>query len=51
MSLSVARAATELVVYEQASQRAPRPMVPSPDELAAHAAFLARLKDPVWLRA
>ncbi|MGB1547963.1 MAG: DNA polymerase III subunit epsilon [Alphaproteobacteria bacterium] len=28
--------------------RAPRPHVPSEEELAAHAAFLARLKDPIW---
>ena len=28
--------------------RAPRPMVPSVDELAAHAAFLGRLTNPIW---
>ena len=28
--------------------RTPRPVVPSAEELVAHAAFVARLKDPVW---
>jgi DNA polymerase-3 subunit epsilon len=31
--------------------RPPRPHAASPDELAAHAAFLAKLKDPLWLKA
>jgi DNA polymerase-3 subunit epsilon len=31
--------------------RPARPHAASPDELAAHAAFLGRLKDPVWLAA
>ncbi len=31
--------------------RAPRPHAPSDAELLAHAAFLAKLKDPVWLTA
>jgi DNA polymerase-3 subunit epsilon len=29
--------------------RPPRPHVPSEDELAAHAAFIAKLKTPLWL--
>jgi DNA polymerase-3 subunit epsilon len=29
--------------------RTPRPIVPSAEALAAHAAFIATLKDPVWL--
>jgi DNA polymerase-3 subunit epsilon len=29
--------------------RPPRPHAPSPEELAAHAAFVAKLEDPVWL--
>jgi DNA polymerase-3 subunit epsilon len=28
--------------------RPPRPHAPTADEAAAHAAFLARLKEPVW---
>jgi DNA polymerase-3 subunit epsilon len=30
--------------------RPPRPHAPSDDELAAHAAFIAKLSDPVWLK-
>ena len=30
--------------------RAPRPHAATDDELAAHAAFLAKLKDPLWTR-
>jgi DNA polymerase-3 subunit epsilon len=29
--------------------RPPRPHAPSDAELAAHAAFLAKLKSPLWL--
>jgi DNA polymerase-3 subunit epsilon len=35
--------------YTASGPRRPRPIVPSAAELAAHAAFLQRLKDPVWL--
>lgn len=31
-------------------RREPRPHVPSPEEIAAHEAFLAKLKDPIWFR-
>jgi DNA polymerase-3 subunit epsilon len=31
--------------------RPPRPFAPSPAELAAHAQFLTKLKDPLWLKA
>lgn len=30
--------------------RPPRPHAASPDELSAHAAFVAKLKDPLWLK-
>jgi DNA polymerase-3 subunit epsilon len=39
--------AAELIV---AMIRPPRPHEPSLDELARHAAFLARMKDPIWNR-
>ncbi len=29
--------------------RLPRPFAPSPEELAAHAAFVAKLDEPIWL--
>ena len=50
LSLAAEKAAVELVVYTHAGDRTPRPMVPSAAELAAHAAFVARLQNPVWLR-
>ncbi|MGB0681315.1 MAG: DNA polymerase III subunit epsilon [Magnetovibrionaceae bacterium] len=31
-------------------RREPRPHAPTPDEAAAHAAFLAQISDPVWTR-
>jgi len=49
LSLTTAKTATELVVYTYEGNRIPRSIVPSPDELAAHAAFLSDLRDPVWL--
>jgi len=35
--------------YAATGPRTPRPVVPTEAELAAHAAFVLRLKDPVWL--
>ncbi len=37
------------ITYAAVSGRVPRPMVPTPAELAAHAAFLERLKQPIWI--
>jgi len=37
------------VIYRHDGPRTPRRMLPSDEALAAHAAFVARLKDPVWL--
>ncbi len=34
--------------YAPVGPRTPRPIEPSVEELAAHAAFVERLKDPVW---
>jgi DNA polymerase-3 subunit epsilon len=36
--------------YEREAVRTPRPIVVAPEILAAHVAFVARLKDPVWLQ-
>jgi DNA polymerase-3 subunit epsilon len=33
----------------QGPSRAPRPHAPTPEELAAHTALLAKLKDPLWM--
>ena len=43
-----AESATPLVAYTHDGVRVPRPIVPDAAELAAHAAFVARLKDPLW---
>jgi DNA polymerase III subunit epsilon len=51
LSLAMETVAAPLVVYAAAGPRVPRPMVPSEAELAAHAAFVGRLKDPLWLQA
>jgi len=34
--------------YSHAGTRSPRPIMPTAEELAAHATFLARLKEPLW---
>ena len=41
-------ASLPIMVYEGPRQRTPRPIAPSAAELAAHAAFVARLKEPLW---
>jgi DNA polymerase-3 subunit epsilon len=37
-------------VYEMDGNRSPRPMVVNSERLTAHAAFISRLKDPLWLQ-
>jgi DNA polymerase-3 subunit epsilon len=41
----------QVVAYAATGARTPRPIVPSAAELAAHAAFIARLKEPIWTAA
>lgn len=48
LSLAAETAAAPVVVYAHAGPRVARPIVPSATELAAHAAFVSRLKDPLW---
>ncbi|MBN9511556.1 MAG: DNA polymerase III subunit epsilon [Alphaproteobacteria bacterium] len=50
LSLAATLPAMPAVAYA-ARTRTPRPVVPTEAECAAHAAFVARLKDPVWLQA
>jgi len=45
-----ARAVAGLALVAGAVVRAARPHVPSAAELAAHAAFLKKLSDPLWLK-
>ena len=40
--------ALPVVAYAATGPRAPRPVVPTGAEREAHAAFVARLKDPLW---
>ncbi|WP_298216072.1 DNA polymerase III subunit epsilon [Acidocella sp.] len=37
--------------YAAPASRIPRRIVPAAEQLAAHAAFLAQIKEPIWLRA
>jgi DNA polymerase III subunit epsilon len=48
-SLTSEKAAEAAVLYTYDDNRKPRPIVPAPEELAAHADFVGRLKDAVWL--
>ena len=50
LSLISERAAVDRIIYTHTGNRTLRPIEPSAEELAAHAAFLVRLKDPIWLR-
>jgi DNA polymerase-3 subunit epsilon len=50
LSLTAAKVSSVPVHYIAAGARTPRPIVPGAAELAMHAAFVARLKDPVWLQ-
>jgi DNA polymerase III subunit epsilon len=49
LGLVVARAERVAVPIRERVPRAPRPHAPTPEELAAHQAFLMLLKDPIWL--
>ncbi len=49
LGLVVARTEQAAVLVRARVLRAPRPHAPSADELAAHQALLARLRDPIWL--
>jgi DNA polymerase-3 subunit epsilon len=41
-------ALSAIVLGRESRARAPRPHAPTDDELVAHAAFLEKLKDPLW---
>ncbi|MDE2006406.1 MAG: DNA polymerase III subunit epsilon [Rhodospirillales bacterium] len=48
LTLEGRKNALPAVSYAHSGQRAPRPIQPDPARLAAHEAFLDRLKDPIW---
>jgi DNA polymerase III subunit epsilon len=50
LDLAVAVAATGALDALQRPARPPRPHAASPEELAAHAALVAKLKEPLWNR-
>jgi DNA polymerase-3 subunit epsilon len=49
LALTAEDGGSDAVVYAIGGPRTPRPIVPDAAELAAHAAFVARLRDPLWL--
>ena len=49
LSLAAQDARGPVAVYVHTGPRTPHPIVPTEVERAAHAAFLARIKEPVWL--
>lgn len=49
LSLAAERMEAPVVSYAHTGPRTPRPIVPTDDELAAHATMVGKLKDPVWL--
>jgi len=51
LSLATGDRQGPMVVYTHTGPRTPRLVEPSADELAAHEAFLTRIKEPVWLTA
>jgi DNA polymerase-3 subunit epsilon len=50
LSLAAQDSRGPITVYLHTGPRTPRPIEPTEAELAAHAAFLARIKEPVWLQ-
>ena len=42
------QARMQIATYAAEGPRTPRPIMPSETELAAHAAFLGKLKSPIW---
>jgi len=49
LSLAAEVIRTPVAVYAHTGERTPRPIVPTEAELAAHAAMVAKLKEPIWL--
>jgi DNA polymerase III subunit epsilon len=49
LSLAVEVVQAPLISYSHSGQRTPRLVKPTAVELAAHAAFVVRLKSPLWL--
>ena len=50
LELAVEERGLAAVAYALSQSRVPRPIVPTAAELDAHAAFIARMTDPLWRR-
>jgi DNA polymerase-3 subunit epsilon len=50
LSLAAQDSRGPIAVYVQTGPRTPNTIIPTEAALAAHAAFLSRLKEPVWLQ-
>jgi DNA polymerase-3 subunit epsilon len=51
LSLAARDVRGPVTVYVHTGSRTPNPIIPTEVELATHRAFLARIKEPVWLAA
>ncbi len=51
LALAADEPGSEYAVYARSGPRVPRSIVVDPGERAAHAAFIARLREPLWLAA
>src|SRR6201995_1046249 len=49
LSLAATEVRESVTVYVHTHPRTPRPIIPTDAEITAHAAFLTRVKEPVWL--
>jgi DNA polymerase-3 subunit epsilon len=50
LTLTTAETRSSIMVYAETGPRMPRPIRPPEAELAAHAAFVTVLRDPLWLK-
>lgn len=51
LSLAIEAVGAPLISYSHSGLRTPQLVIPTPAEVAAHAAFITRLKGPIWLSA
>jgi len=51
LAASVSITVSQTTIVAAQTRREPRPHAPTPEELAAHEAFVKTLSDPVWLKA
>lgn len=49
LALAIEASKAPLFSYSRSGPRTPRPVIPSPTEVATHATFIARIQAPIWL--